>query len=128
MNEMGRQPSSRLFQSIGLAIMGILVFLACWRVTDYIGIQNRSLAGAIQSSREQAAQGRPVAENYEKFLAALVEYLKVTRDQNVVMIMQQSGVPIRVQDTQAPPSAGQQTGTTQPVGKATGSKQAPSQR
>lgn len=115
MNDLSRPPSSRVFQSVGLGLMGILVLLACWRVTHYIGIQNRSLSSAIANSREQIVQGRPVAENYEKFLGALVEYLKATRDQNVVVLMQRSGVPVRVQDTSAPPAAGQKTGAAQPA-------------
>lgn len=106
MNEMVRPTSNRVFQAIGLGIMGLFVLLACWRVTHYIGIQNRSVANAIQTSREQIAQGRPISENYEKFLAALVEYLKITRDQNIVVLMQQSGVPVRVQDSPAAPQAG----------------------
>lgn len=102
MSESNRPSSSRLFQAVGQAIMGILVFLACWRVTHYIGIQQRNLSNALQTTREQIAAGRPVAENYEKFLSAVVEYLKTTRDQNIVLLMQQSGVPVRIQD--APPS------------------------
>ena len=93
--------------------MGVLVFLTCWRVTHYIGIQNRNVNTAITTSRDQINQGRPISENYEKFLGALVEYLKATRDQNVVLLMQRSGVPVRVQDAPTPPPTGQQTGATQ---------------
>lgn len=114
MNDFNRPPSSRLFQAAGMALMGALVLLACWRMTHYIGIQNRNVSTAINTSREQITQGRPISENYEKFLGALVEYLKATRDQNVVLIMQRSGVPVRVQDAPPPPAAGTgQTGTPQ---------------
>lgn len=113
MNEFNRPASTRLFQAVGTALMGVLVFLACWRMTHYIGIQNRNVSTAIATSRDQIDQGRPISENYEKFLGALVEYLKATRDQNVVILMQRSGVPVRVQDAPAPPSTGQTTGATQ---------------
>lgn len=124
MNEMPRPSSSRLFQSVGLAIMGILVFLACWRMTEYVSLQNRNLTGAIESGRAQIAQGRPVAENYEKFLASLVEYLKATRDQNILVIMRQSGVPFRVEEPAQSPASG----AAQPGGQASGAQQPPAKR
>ncbi len=128
MNEMPRPSSSRLFQSVGLAIMGILVFLACWRMTAYVGLQNRNLTGAIETGRAQIAQGLPVAQNYEKFLASLVEYLKATRDQNILVIMRQSGVPFRVEEPGQSAPAAPAAGAAPSGGQAGGAQQPPAKR
>ncbi len=99
---------------ISIAVLAILVFLLSWRVGSYISLQNQNLDSSIQNMKRQLEQGQPIDQNFMRFRDTLMEYVKQTKDVNVVRLMAAYGV---VQVQQAPAQ------TDQPA--APGAAQAP---